>query len=272
MTSPADDAAAMSRFRHRVDPRVVGAVRPFVRALRLLHPLHAEGLANVPKGPALLVGNHGLAGYETLLFFDLLEQRLGRVPIGLADRWFFKVPLVRSLLVRIGGTYGCPENALDALASGELVVCYPGGAREVLKKTKEECYRLRWEKSLGFARVAIRAQVPLVPFAAAGVDDTYRVVATLGGSGEFLMGHAKYDLPLLWGAGPFPRPVRFWFKFGEPIPPGAPSEAHEDENAVRALHAKAWSRTQTMLDELVSEWRGAYESTPSSLEPTSTSA
>ena len=267
MTSTSDEATATARFHHRVDPRFVNAVRPFVRALRLLHPLRADGLTNVPKGPALLVGNHGLVGYETLLFFDLLEQHLGRLPIGLADRWFFKIPLVRSLLVRIGGTYGCPENALDALANGDLVVCYPGGVREVLKKTNEERYRLRWETSLGFARVAIRAQVPLVPFAAAGVDDTYRVLTTIDGSGEFLMGHAKYDLPLLWGAGPFPRPVRFWFRFGEPIPPGAPSEAHEDEDAVRALHAKAWSRTQTMLDELVSAWRGAYE--PTSLDPAS---
>ena len=66
------------------------------------------------------------------------------------------------------------------------------------------------------------------------------------------MGHAKYDLPLLWGRGPFPRPVPFWFRFGTPITPA--SDAHlADQTVTEELHARAWSTTQTLLDELTHE-------------------
>ena len=258
MTDPAIVPSDSARYRHRVDVRWVDAVRPFARALRFVHPVRCEGAHHVPAGAALLVGNHGLVGYETLMFFDLLQETLGRLPIGLADRWFFRIPGVRSVLVRIGGTYGSPENGLRALADGELVVCYPGGAREVLKRTHAARYRLRWETSLGFARLAIRAQVPIVPFAAAGVDDTYRVVTTLPGTGELLMGHPKYDLPVLWGIGPLPRPVPFWFRLGAPVAPGFGPEAADDEESVRTLHERVRIATQSLLDGLVEEWRRAY--------------
>jgi hypothetical protein len=85
-----------------------------------------------------------------------------------------------------------------------------------------------------------------VPFAAAGVDDTFDVVTTLPGTGRLLMQHAKYDLPVLWGRGPLPRAVPFWFRFGAPIQPGGCAEA---------LHAQAWTTTQRLLDDLHGEWK-----------------
>jgi 1-acyl-sn-glycerol-3-phosphate acyltransferase len=240
----------------RPDPAFVRAVRPFVRALSLVHPVTIDGMRNLPTGPALLVGNHGLLGYESPLFFERVLAACGRLPIGLADRWFFRVPGLRDLVVRLGGTYGSAANGLRALRRGNLVVCYPGGAREVLKHERDK-YRLLWQKSVGFVRLALSAQVPIVPFAAAGVDDTFRILTHLRGSGELLMGHGKYDLPLVWGSlGPLPRAVPFWFRFGEPIVPPAGAKA-TDEDVVRELHDKVWKRTQAMVDGLVGEWAAA---------------
>lgn len=236
------------RFRDRVDLRLVALVRPAVRALHALHPARIEGIEHLPKGGALLVGNHGLLGYETALFFEQLYEATGRLPRGCADRWFFKVPLLRDLLVRIGGMYGAPENALAALGRGDLVVCYPGGAREVLKHDASQRYRLQWHKSRGFARVAKEAGVPIVPFAAAGVDHTFTIHARMRGTGRFLMGHDKYDLPLL--GSPVPSPVPFWFRIGKPID----SSAHE----VDALHRHAFGETQRLLDDVVADWRHAH--------------
>ncbi|MDB4945827.1 MAG: uncharacterized protein JWP97_5361 [Labilithrix sp.] len=233
------------------------AVRPLVRALSVLHPVTVDGLKNVPTGPALLVGNHGLLGYESPLFFERLLAACGRMPVGLADRWFFQVPGLRDVLVRLGGAYGCAANGLRALNSGDLVVCYPGGAREVLKHQRDK-YRLLWDKSVGFVRLALAAKVPIIPFAAAGVDDTFNVVSHLRGTGEWLMGHGKYDLPVVWGPrGPLPNPVPFWFRFGEPIvmPEGA---SENDDAIVRDLHHQVWHRTQSMLDGLVSEWTNQH--------------
>lgn len=232
---------------------LVRMVQPFVRALSRHHFVKVDGHHLIPKTAALLVGNHGLLGYESALFFERVLSLCGRLPIGLADRWFFEVPGLRDLIVRLGGAYGSAANGLRALRKGNLVVVYPGGAREVLKRERDK-YRLLWEKSVGFVRLAISANVPIVPFAAAGVDDTFRIVTHLRGTGELLMGHGKYDLPLVWGdRGPIPNPVPFWFRFGEPIvlPEGANAN---DDRVVRDVHEQVWSRTQALVDGLVSEW------------------
>ncbi len=240
----------------RVEPKLIQLARPIVQMLARLHPLRLEGSDHLPKGPALLVGNHGVLGYESPFFFERVLAASGRMPIGLADRWFFRVPGLRDLLVRLGGAYGCTHNALRALGRGDLVVCYPGGAREVLKHERDK-YRCLWRNSLGFVRLAMAARVPVVPFAAAGVDHTYRVVAHVKGTGHALMGHGKYDLPLVWGLGPLPRPVPFWFRIGPPV--ALPEDHPRSEDTVRDLHADIWSRTQRMVDELVDEWSDHHQ-------------
>ncbi|HVH44055.1 MAG TPA: lysophospholipid acyltransferase family protein [Labilithrix sp.] len=239
----------------RVEPKLVRFARPIVRALARLHPLRFDGGEHLPQGPALLVGNHGVLGYESPFFFERVLDASGRLPIGLADRWFFRVPGLRDALVRLGGAYGCTRNALRALGRGELVVCYPGGVRETLKHERDK-YRCLWRESLGFVRLAMTAGVPIIPFAAAGVDHTYRIVGHVRGSGLALMGNGKYDLPLVWGLGPLPRPVPFWFRIGKPIElPRVEAETEPlDESDIRDLHAEVWSRTQQMVDDLVEEW------------------
>jgi 1-acyl-sn-glycerol-3-phosphate acyltransferase len=246
------------RWKDRLDLRFVRALQPGVRALQWLHPTRVEGLEHLPRGGALLVGNHGLLGYETLLFFERLYARTGRMPLGLADQWFFRVPILRDVLVRVGGMYGAPALAHAALHRGELVVCYPGGAREALKHDPRARYRLCWEQSQGFIRVALRAGVPVVPFAGAGVDDTFAILSRLRGSGRWLMGHEKYDLPLLLGLGPLPAPVPIWFRLGRPIEFAHPPAAAEDPALIAKLHARVCRASQTLLDELVDEWRRAH--------------
>lgn len=220
-----------------------------------MHPVRVEGVENVPRGAALLVGNHGVLGYESPIFFERVLETCGRLPIGLADRWFFRVPVLRDLIVRLGGTYGSMANGIEALRRGQLVVVYPGGVREVLKDTRDK-YRLLWERSMGFVILATLARVPIVPFAAAGVDDTYDLVGRLQGTGDFLMGDRKYDLPVLHG--PIPHRVPLWFKFGTPIVPADRGVTRAgDLDGVRSVHQEVWSQTQSMLDQLVGDWKAA---------------
>ena len=120
----------------------------------LYHRAKLVGTEHLPlDGPVLLVGNHGVWGYETPAFFHLLHRATGRYPLGLAERGFFRIPRVRTVLPWLGGVEGTRENALAALESGALVVCYPGGARETFKR-RHGRYRLRWERALGFVRLA----------------------------------------------------------------------------------------------------------------------
>ncbi len=241
------------RWPARQHPLLTDVVRVGVRALRLYHPIRFEGAENLPDGPALLVGNHGLLGYEALFFFEEIFRRTGRRPVGLADRWFFEIPGLRDLLVRIGGAYGHRRNALRLLSVGNLVICYPGGARETFKASAAERYRLRWAQSLGFVRIALESGVPIVPFAAAGVDDTFDIEGRHEGFGRWWMGHDKYDVPRLRGVGrlPIPRPVPFLFRVGEPMRVGGAAS----ESAVRAWHRAACERAQALLDATVADWR-----------------
>ncbi len=197
------------------------------------HRASASGLEHVPRhGPALIVANHGIFGFDTPVFFFLVYQATGRIPIGMADRILVRLAPMRAVLHEIGGVEGTRRNALSLLRQDQLVVCYPGGAREVFKGPGQR-HRLAWEKATGFARVAAEAQVPVLPVAAHGVDDTFRVVGNLSTLAK-LLGHQKYRVPLALGVGPLPLPARFRFDIGPavaPPPPGAGPDALESFRA-----------------------------------------
>ena len=176
-------------------------------------------------GPVLLVGNHGVWGYETPAFFHLVHQATGRYPVGLAERGFFRIPLIRTVLPWLGGVEGTRDNALAALEQGHLVVCYPGGAWETFKRPQGR-YTLRWERALGFVRLAARAGVPVVPFAGFGVDDTFLYPPGEERLCMRLSSEEKYRMPLVVGLGPLPLPVRITFAVGEPQEP-PPADASE---------------------------------------------
>lgn len=219
--------------------------RGLASAATAWHRAEIEGLENLPDGPALLVGNHGLYGLDSPVFFYLVFRETGRVPVGLAERLLCRVGWMRETLHRIGGIEGTRANALGLLAAGRWVVCYPGGAREVFKAAGSR-HRLHWEQACGFARVARDAAVPVVPFAGAGVDDTYRVLGRLGATAR-LAGHEKYAIPVGVGLGLLPLPARFRFRFAAPLPPPSP---RADEAALSAYRAAVRERVEGTLAAL----------------------
>lgn len=188
------------------------------------HRARLIGAENLPGGPGMLVGNHGLYGYETPVFFWLIKQATGRYPLGLAERGFFKIPVVRTVLPWLGGVRGTRSNAVAALRGGQLVVCYPGGAYETFKRRAAR-YTLRWERTCGFVRCAAEAGVPIVPFAGFGVDDAFKLEAER--LSLKLADDEKYHVPLRL---PVPMPAAFSFAIGEPMwppPPDAPQPTVE---------------------------------------------
>ncbi|MFL5322485.1 MAG: lysophospholipid acyltransferase family protein [Myxococcaceae bacterium] len=204
------------------------------------HRAKLIGAHHIPDGPVMLVGNHGVYGYDTPVFFWLLRKHTGRYPIGLADKAFFRSPVTRELMPLLGGVEGTPKNAEEALARGELVVCYPGGAREVFK-APEAKYALRWERALGFVRCAARTGVPVIPFAGFGPDHAFVF-------GEPRMklsgGFERYRAPL---AVPLPLPFQFRFHLGEALAPPKRTASHAElisfrndvANRVRSLLVRA---------------------------------
>jgi 1-acyl-sn-glycerol-3-phosphate acyltransferase len=185
-------------------------------------------VANVPaQGPFVLVGNHQLLGMQDLptLVRELEVQRGVRVR-GLADHFHFQVPLWRDLLVRMGAVPGTRENCAALLAAGEPVLVFPGGAREVYKRRGQR-YELLWGKRTGFARMAISAGCPIVPFGAVGAEDRFDVLLDIDDPlaaplrvAARRVGRSDVGSVLVKGTslGVLPGTGRLYFRFGAPIP------------------------------------------------------
>jgi len=236
----------------RFDRRAVEAYLrsyPLARVIRTgLHELE-----RLPAGPALLVGNHGPLAIDTGLLIQAIFRENGRVVRCLGDRILFTNPIGRQMARSVAGVEGNPANARALLAHGELVLVYPGGARETVRNAGER-YRLDWEGRLGFARTALDAQVPIVPVACIGSDDLFTQVVdseTMRNSalGKLAQRFLKPDyIPPLYL--PRLRATQFHYFFGEPIAPEGGASGR-DEPAVVALR----DRTKAALEALCEHGR-----------------
>lgn len=140
--------------------------------VRLAHRPTLEGIENLPEtGPFLLVANHSgaLAVAEIDTFAALWADRFGRSrPLaGFAHPFGFAVwPLtfVHRHLGTIPSTYGA---AATALGSGVPILVFPGGDHEVTRPFWQ-ANRVDFGGRHGFARIAHRAWVPIVPMGIRG--------------------------------------------------------------------------------------------------------
>ncbi len=261
MAPPDDLAALFDRLlpprtapERDLDPVAIDRAEALARPLALYFRTEVEGIERLPEGGALLVSNHGPMGFDAVELVFGVYRRTRRLPRALVERTAFRVPALKLLLERLGHVAGTPDNAVALLRRGDLVLVYPGGAREAFKGSAGR-YRLAWSKSTGFVRVALRAGVPIVPVAGVGVDDYYDVVAEpeevarspLGRLLVTLLGHEKYAPPGLRGVGPLPRPAQLTFVVGEPLRPDAPPEAADDTALVARLHADVKDRLERLL-------------------------
>lgn len=186
------------------------------------------GLENIPAdGPVLLVGNHTLFGVlDAPLMVERIYRDRGRFVRSLAENAHYAIAPWSALLQRGGAVRGTRDNCRALLAAGETVLVFPGGGREVAKR-KGEKYQLIWKQRTGFARMAIEAGCPIVPFGAVGAEECFDIVADADHRVfwparrvvEGLGGRWELAFPLVRGVGPslLPRPARFYFGFGAPI-------------------------------------------------------
>jgi 1-acyl-sn-glycerol-3-phosphate acyltransferase len=213
-------------------------------ARRVVRRFRAElhGADRVPReGGALLVGNHALFGLDSVALTALLTVEVGRLPRWLGERNLWRLPGARPLLDAIGAVPGTQDAAVRLLRAGELVAVYPGGVDDSFKPTTE-AYTLAWGRRAGFAKVALRAGVPIVPIAATGVDELFTVRRHEHVVGRFLFGSARYDLPLPDNL--LPRGVPLHYHALPPIPPEGDAD---DAAAVERLRATTFDALESVL-------------------------
>jgi 1-acyl-sn-glycerol-3-phosphate acyltransferase len=247
------------------DPRSIDRFGWTMKLMGRYFKYRVHGLENIPReGPALLALNHGPVPLDATLLGHRVYQEHGRLPRGLTDHLVFKLPGLREFLTAVGAVDGRHETADALLERGNLVIVMPGGAPEAFKPSSK-AYQLYWLKRKGFAKLAIRQQVPVIPAACVGIDDLYTVPFDMFETGKRLFGVRSLPIGVLWGRGPgIPRRVPLTHWIGEPIHPDVPAEAAEDDDVVIAFRDRIVARMQQLLADglkLRREGREPEEST-----------
>ena len=228
-------------------------------------PTVVVGLDTLPPPAVLLVGNHsgGTTIPDIYGFAWIWYQRFGlqRPLSGLAHELVFSLRATGRRFARWGALRADPALAQSALSSGRDLMVMPGGDLDTWRPYKDR-YQVRFDGRRGYARLAIRAGVPVVAVAHAGAHNTL-VVLTDGRKLARRLGfHALFraeifpvHLSLPWGltVGPLPHippPTRMQWRFAAAIEPPirvAPDEPIP-EDAVRALDEQVRAALQAELD------------------------
>jgi 1-acyl-sn-glycerol-3-phosphate acyltransferase len=206
-----------------------------------------HGVENVPAGRVLLVANHSgqlpLDGalIGAAMFMDAEPPRIVRAMV---EKWAVGLPFVSLLLTRIGQVVGVPENATRLLAQGEALLVFPEGARGI-SKTFHQRYKLT-EFGLGFMRLAMETQTPIVPVAVIGAEEQYVSLANVEAVARLLRVPAFPIIPqLLVPGGQLPLPTKYRIWFGEPMTFAGDSD---DDDSV--IDEKVWLVKQTIQSML----------------------
>jgi len=232
------------------DPRTIDRYLWMIKLVERYFRYRISGLEHIPaSGPALLVLNHGPVPLDAPLLGAAIYERFGRLPRALTDHLVFKTPGMREVFMAVGAVDGRHDTAETLLEAGNLVIVMPGGAPEAFKPSSR-AYELYWRQRLGFARLAIRQQVPVIPAACVGIDELYTVPWDMFEAGRKLLGVRSLPLGVLWGRGPgIPRRVPLTHWIGEPMLPPAPAEAADDLDVVTAFRDAVTERMESLLGQ-----------------------
>jgi 1-acyl-sn-glycerol-3-phosphate acyltransferase len=185
--------------------------------------IRATGMSHVPsQGGALLVANHaGTIPFDAIMtklaLYD--EHPAHRHLRELAADLAFKVPGIGPIARKSGNTLAHDSDALSLLQGGELAGVWPEGFKGIGKLYRDR-YKLQRFGRGGFVEVALRAQVPIIPVAVIGSEETYpmmanvKLLARLFGLPYFPI---TWQFPWLGPLGLLPLPSRWIIDFGEPI-------------------------------------------------------
>jgi 1-acyl-sn-glycerol-3-phosphate acyltransferase len=210
-------------------------LKPLTRALKLYYRPTVHGLDQVPLDrPVLYVAKHprGYLYLEIMLFGLIAFWDNERPPIRPMEKRgtsLHRTPILSWMRRHVGAIEASEEEALRVVALGESLLLFPGGPRE-LRGAPD---RLRWI-GRGFARLAARAGIPIVPLAIAGADQQHPWRFPVG------------DDSSLW-LPPIPLPVRLDYWFGAPLQPPPLADAE----ALGAFAERVAAETQALLDQAV---------------------
>jgi 1-acyl-sn-glycerol-3-phosphate acyltransferase len=208
-----------------------------------------SGIEHLPRGRVLLVANHsGQLPIDGIIIAIsvFLEANPPRIARAMVEKWSQTLPFVSTFFTKCGQVVGVPENARRLLSRGEALLVFPEGIRG-LSKTIRHRYELT-DFGLGFMRLALETDSPIVPVAVVGAEEQYISLANVKSLAKMLHIPAFPVIPqLLLPFGQLPLPTRYHLYFGEPLRfRGDP----DDDDSV--IEEKVWvvkATIQSMLNQ-----------------------
>ncbi|XP_007443769.1 transmembrane protein 68-like, partial [Python bivittatus] len=141
---------------------------------KLWHGYEVIGMEQLPEGPGLIIFYHGAVVIDFPLFATKLYATTGRTVHTVLHWIFFSVPGLKTCFDVSGCIEGKQAECVEILKKGELVAIAPGGVREM--NFSDENYNLEWGTRTGFAQVALKSKVPIIPMFTQNIREAYRTV------------------------------------------------------------------------------------------------
>jgi 1-acyl-sn-glycerol-3-phosphate acyltransferase len=212
--------------------------------------VETHGVHHLPEGRLLLIGNHAgnTFAYDAgmVSMATLLEGEVPRLPRGMAEYYLPQLPFFNVFMQRLGSVVGTPENCAQLLERGEAILVFPEGQRGFVKPYRKR-YQLQ-EFGLGFMRLALETDTPIVPVGIVGSEEQMPAFANVRWLGRWI-GAPAFPLtptfPWLGPLGFLPLPVKFRILFGEPM--RFEGDSHEEDAEV----AKKVERVKSAIRALI---------------------
>lgn len=162
------------------DPTLVEFLRPFFQFLYYNYfRVEGVGVSHVPsKGPAILVANHaGALPYDgAMVHLAVYNNHPKKRGVRfLVDDFAYDLPLLGTLINRIGGVRASQENAQQLIDAGHLIAVFPEGTKGI-GKSYDDRYRLVRFGRGGYVRLAMRTRASIVPVAIIGSEETHPII------------------------------------------------------------------------------------------------
>ncbi len=217
----------------KLDLKFIDKLKPLIRFIKLLYRYETLYTDNMPDGPCLVIGNHTFATFEGVISMFNRMEKTGKWDVaGIMDKEWFRLPIVRDIIIKLGMIHGERSIVIDALNRGLKVGILLGGPSEAYKSSDEQ-YRINWTNrhgrpKLGFIKCALKAQVPIVPMVHVGSEEMFHVSKLK--TGFFKRNNiSKYEFPFAVFK---PFPYKVYELFGPPIYLDYPAEAADNEDVL----------------------------------------
>jgi 1-acyl-sn-glycerol-3-phosphate acyltransferase len=214
-------AIAHTQNEYGVDPFgfsldfALAAIAPLIWLYKHYFRVEAHGVHKVPAGRVLLVPNHsGQLPFDGAMIgvAMLTEATPPRVVRSMVEKWVPSLPFVSTFMARSGQIVGTPENCRRVLLADEAILVFPEGARGISKLWSQR-YQLQ-EFGLGFMRLALETQTPIVPIGVVGAEEQAPALVDVKPLAKLLGFPAFPITPTIL---PFPLPTKYHLHFGDPL-------------------------------------------------------